>query len=171
MAEEADGSGKERTRSEYRLSLPVVGGAELMDAVRRLGPDDLDAVAVLMLDAYRGTVDDEGETMVEALEAAEFLIDDAELSHSWAIDGDGVALAVCVVNHFHGVHYVNLIAVAAEAKRRGLGRALVAHALVGLHEAGVAEVGAAITDGNVASEGLFASLGATRVGPWPPADT
>jgi L-amino acid N-acyltransferase YncA len=35
-----------------------------------------------------------------------------------------------------------------------------------LHRDGVDEVGAVITDGNLASERLFARLGFSRVGPW-----
>jgi len=35
-----------------------------------------------------------------------------------------------------------------------------------LHDAGVGEIGAVITDGNTASERLFMALGFVRVGPW-----
>ena len=170
------GAAAPRTRSNYRFALPVpvegsVVEAPTIEEARLVATDDVQAVAELLLDAYRGTIDDEGETMVEALEAAEFLLDTAVPEHSWIIDdgaGSGGATAVCIVLHLDEAFYVNLIAVAASAKRRGLGRALVVHAVEGLRDAGVTEVGAAITDGNVASERLFASLGAERIGPWPP---
>lgn len=48
----------------------------------------------------------------------------------------------------------------------GRGCAAVATSLRSLHEVGVREVGAVITDGNTASERLFTSLGFVRVGSW-----
>lgn len=66
-----------------------------------------------------------------------------------------------------GVSYINLVAVATARKRAGLGRRVVEASLASLAEVGVREVGATITDGNTASETLFARLGAIRTGAWP----
>ena len=62
-----------RTRSEYRRSLEVAPAAP----ARRSGPSaiapatsaDRDALALLLLDAYHGTIDDEGEGEAEARQA------------------------------------------------------------------------------------------------------
>lgn len=85
---------------------------------------DRDALAALLLDAYRGTIDDEGR------------------------------------------HYIDPVATAASRKGRGIGAWAVATSIRLLQRDGVGGVGAVITDGNVASERLFARLGFTRVGPW-----
>ncbi len=52
-------------------------------------------------------------------------------------------------------------------QRQGLGTAIVGLCLASLADAGVSEVGATITDGNVASERLFLGLGFARCGAWP----
>ena len=65
-----------------------------------------------------------------------------------------------------GVHYVDPIVVAADRKRSGTGRDALRIVLDSLANEGVSCVGATITDGNIASEGLFLGLGFTRRGPW-----
>lgn len=64
------------------------------------------------------------------------------------------------------VNYIDPVATTESAKRRGVGTAGVQTSLRSLAHAGVAEVGAVITDGNVASEALFTKLGFVRVGDW-----
>ncbi len=49
-------------------------------------------------------------------------------------------------------------------RRKGLARALIAAAFAVLHERGVQVVTCEVDEGNVASNALFASLGATRIG-------
>ena len=61
---------------------------------------------------------------------------------------------------------IDPIVVASARKRSGVGNALVRKCLRSLADAGVAEVGATITDGNVASERLFIELGFNRHGSW-----
>ena len=56
--------------------------------------------------------------------------------------------------------------VAPTRKQRGLARASVELCLTSLAAAGIAEVGANITDGNIASERLFAGLGFSWHGAW-----
>jgi hypothetical protein len=50
--------------------------------------------------------------------------------------------------------------------RLGLGDALVRLCIGSLADAGISEIGATITDGNVASEQLFIGPGFHRHGPW-----
>jgi L-amino acid N-acyltransferase YncA len=81
------------------------------------------------------------------------------------LDGpDLVAFAFVVV--VDDVHYIDPVVVASARKRLGLGGALVRRCLGSLADAGIREVGATITDGNVASERLFIGLGFHRHGPW-----
>ncbi|MEM7091551.1 MAG: GNAT family N-acetyltransferase [Actinomycetota bacterium] len=159
---------EERTRSEYRLTLPLVASVQAVDA-QAIEPQDHEALAELMLDAYAGTVDDEGETMVEARGAIDHYMAAAPDDLRWVVRDGGRPIAFCCVVEVDDRLYVDPIVVAANHKRRRLGTALVAHAVAVVGQRGAVEVGAAITDGNVASENLFRSLGARRVGPWPPA--
>ena len=159
-----------RTRSDYRLVL-VAGQYQndLPDLVN-LADEDRDGLAQLMLDAYRGSVDDEGETFDEALEAVDFSLANCLREHSFVLKEDGIPVAMSLVAVVRGTHYIDPVAVHASHKRAGLGSRLVQASLASLAQAGVSEIGAAITDGNVPSERLFARLGALRVGPWPPVE-
>ena len=65
-----------------------------------------------------------------------------------------------------GRHFIDPVATAAARKGRGLGTDAVSHSLGALARDGVSDVGAVITDGNVASERLFRRLEFARVGPW-----
>lgn len=154
-----------RTRSEYRAD--VTGFvAPPVDGARPVGDGDRDALAALMLAAYRGTIDDEGEDLDDALEAVDDYLGRIVRPHSFVLETGGRVVAMCFVVMVDGRHYVDPIAVDARVKRGGVGRALVALVLASLAAAGVAEVGATITDGNEASERLFSSVGFARVGEW-----
>lgn len=58
----------ERNKIRYEIDLrswnSVAPGTDI--AMRTLGPGDRDELAHLILDAYRGTIDYEGETLAEA---------------------------------------------------------------------------------------------------------
>lgn len=154
-----------RSRSEYRMSpIQVVPTSAPLPTVR---PDEHHhaALAALMLAAYRDTVDDEGESLEDAVDAIRYYLGAIVRSHSFVmVDGSHpVAFAFVVVD---GVHYIDPVVVAPDRKRRGLGGALVRRCLTSLADAGISEVGATITDGNVASERLFTGLGFRRYGTW-----
>jgi ribosomal protein S18 acetylase RimI-like enzyme len=155
-----------RTRSEYRMS--PIGLASTPQPLRTIHPDDQqrDALAVLMLDAYRDTIDDEGETLDDACNAIDHSLTFIVRSHSYVmVDGaDLVAFAFVVV--VNGVHYIDPVVVASAHKRLGLGDAVVRRCIGSLAGAGASEIGATITDGNVASERLFTGLGFRRYGSW-----
>lgn len=125
-----------------------------------------DPLAALMLDAYRNTIDDEGESLEDALSALDYYLASFVRTHSYVmLDGsDPVAFAFVVV--MNDVHYIDPVVVASARKRLGVGGALVRRCLGSLADAGVFEVGATITDGNVASERLFIGLGFDRLGAW-----
>ena len=159
-----------RTRSEYRLNQLTFGEppspAPGRWTVRPPERSDRDRLATMILDAYRGTIDDEGEDHAAALVAVDDWLSRAEEPHSVVLQEDGQLLAVSFVVDVDGRKYIDPVATVSSRKRRGLGRVAVSWSLRSLHEHGEAEVGAVITDGNVASERLFGSLGFVRVGPW-----
>lgn len=119
-----------------------------------------------MLDAYRGTIDDEGEGEHEALSAIDHYLGSCKREWSRVIERDDHLLAMCFVLEVEGSWYIDPIAVAANSKKEGLGFRLLLAVLNILQESGVSEVGAVITDGNVPSERLFSRLGFTYFGSW-----
>ena len=125
-----------------------------------------DQLAALMLDAYRNTIDDEGESLEDAFSAIDYYLASIVRPHSHVmVDGsDLMAFAFVVV--VNDVYYIDPVVVASARKRLGLGSALVRKCIGSLADAGVFEVGATITDGNVASERLFVGLGFDRLGSW-----
>ena len=59
---------------------------------------------------------------------------------------------------------IGLIAVRADRQRRGIARALLAHALGALHRIGKETASAEVTESNVAASALFEGIGAWRTG-------
>jgi len=159
----------ERTRSEYRLPLVQGQFEALTTDIENLGAKHRQALAELMLDAYQGTIDDEGETIVEALEVIDYSLDHCLREHSFVLMRNSQPIAMSLMVVVDGTHYIDPVAVSAAHKNGGLGRQMVETSLASAADAGVTEIGATITDGNSTSERLFASLGAQRIGPWPPA--
>ncbi|GAA3064728.1 hypothetical protein GCM10020000_55460 [Streptomyces olivoverticillatus] len=59
---------------------------------------------------------------------------------------------------------IGLIAVRADRHRRGIARALLAHALGSLHRSGTAAAWAEVDESNAAATALFEGIGARRAG-------
>ena len=167
LSDDADWSeGVTRTRSEYRLSPLRVASTSV--PLTTIHPDEQhrDRLAALMLDAYRDTIDDEGESLDDALNAVDHYLASIVRPHSHVVlDGDDIAAFAFVVV-VNGLHYIDPVVVASARKRLGVGAAVVRRCISSLADAGVSEVGATITDGNVASERLFIGLGFNRHSSW-----
>ncbi|MGF6888238.1 ribosomal protein S18 acetylase RimI-like enzyme [Nocardia sp. GAS34] len=58
---------------------------------------------------------------------------------------------------------IGLLAVRADQQRRGIARALLAHALGALHQRGIPRAAAEVNESNAAATALFESIGAQRV--------
>lgn len=156
-----------RTRSEYRLR--SLEGLPTRPDVEHRPPTDTDraALAHLLLDAYRDTIDDEGEDLDDALDAIDHYLAVIDRDHLTIVDGqDATPIAACFVLSVDGIVYIDPIIVATAHQRDGLGGRLTLATLHGLADGGIDEVGATITDGNTPSERLFIRLGFERVGAW-----
>ena len=154
-------------RHEYVIALDRPGARGAHDpAVRRPVPDDAEALAKLMLDAYLDTIDYEGETVVEAREEiARYLAGRPLLECSWLrLDGD-VAVSALLVSHWadRGCPIVSYVMTAPQWKDRGFASELLARTLAALAGAGYEEVRAVVTEGNLPSEAVFARAGFRRV--------
>ena len=90
----------------------------------------------------------------------------SNVAHSFVAFEQDIAVAFSFVVVVNEVHYIDPVVVAPVRKQRGVARATVQLCLASLAAAGIAEVGATITDGNIASERLFAGLGFGRCGEW-----
>lgn len=140
--------------------------------VRSPTADDLEALADVMLDAYRGTVDYDGEDLDDArTEVAGYLdasVGDAPLLGASRVAlEDGRLVSACLVASW-GLRdrpLVGYVMTRADAKRRGLGRALLTDAVSALCRAGHPDVRAVITEGNTPSERLFETVGFRRANP------
>jgi len=138
----------------------VMGGA--------FGPEDAPALAVLMLEAYSGTVDDEGETLhdaenaVKALFAGQFGVFDAEASV--AFRGESGFDAATVVTAHEGTPLLAFSMTHPRAVRRGLARRGLRHAIGVLARAGRSELRLVVTDANDRAVPLYLHEGFRRVG-------
>jgi len=162
-------------RHEYALTL---SGAQLPApprppeglAVRGIVADDLRALAELMLDAYRGTIDDEGEGIVEAIAEVEGYFSGAGgnpplLEYSAALVRDDIIESACMIKHWRDRDrpLVGYIVSAHRRKRQGLATVVLAQSIGRLQQAGYRDVRAVITEGNTASERLFQRAGFQRI--------
>jgi predicted GNAT family acetyltransferase len=151
----------------YEIALAREGLTAASDSsltTRQLDAFDRDELATLILDAYLGTIDYEGETIVEAGEAIdEWLDDEPLLSDSYAaFDGDTIASATLAMM-LDDEPFISIVMTHPSYKRKGYGTAVVRATLDSLGDKGHEKVVFYITEGNTASESLFYNLGATRV--------
>lgn len=121
---------------------------------------DLHPLAELMLDAYRGTIDYDGETLGQAVNEVErYLAGPAELDWSLlAIAGDEIQSAV-LMSLSEGNPVVGYVMTRATAKNRGVASALLDAAVARVWASGHRELRAWITEGNGPSETMFLRAG------------
>ena len=124
---------------------------------------DAPALAALMLAAYRGTIDDEGETPAETLDVVQRLFASEFGTMLWNIsevterDGRLVAATMCTV--WEGRPFVAFMVTAPEFKGRGLARAGLMRAINRLAAAGDPVLRLVVTAGNTPAERLYGTLG------------
>jgi hypothetical protein len=125
---------------------------------------DQDRLAELMLDAYIGTIDYEGEGIEEAqAEVGDYLAQDPLLGSSWVAEDGDLLVAAVLVSRGEDGPLVGYVMTRASAKGRGLAGFLLEKSIVSLREQGWDSVDAFITSGNMPSELLFARVGANRL--------
>jgi RimJ/RimL family protein N-acetyltransferase len=157
-------------RFEYRLDLnefkPVSNQIQdLALILRQPAPPDSQALAELMLDSYRGTVDYDGETLADAQQEVDSYFEGASgeplLDHSRLCFSGGRLQSACLASYW-GQEPAPLIAyvmTATEAKNQGLASRLLTEVLTNLQNRGYTQARAFITSGNIASEKIFLRLG------------
>ena len=158
-------------RYEYTLLLPhfASSNASNVDDALELRPareEDVSAIADLMLDAYRGTIDDDGETLEDALAEVQAYVAGKRGGQPWLASSclafaDNHLVGACLLGEWseRQLPIIAYVLVRAAWKRRGVGRQMLSSVLKVLKEQGFPEVRAVITEGNVPSENLFRQLG------------
>lgn len=151
------------TKVRYEIDLAELRSVGTLESeVRNVTADDLEGLAQLMLDAYRGTIDSEDETYEDALsEVRSFLENDPALDHSYVVEHDGMLVSAVLVQIRGDDLFIGYVMTHPQLKGAHIGRGLVHHALSRANEYRRAVF--YITRGNEPSEALFASLGAVAV--------
>jgi RimJ/RimL family protein N-acetyltransferase len=129
--------------------------------VRHPSTDDAEALAVLMLDAYRGTIDFEGTETLDVArdEVRGYFSRTPMLEHSFvALDAE-VPVAAVLVGRYDGLPLIGYVMTAAAHKGRRLATALNALALASLDAAGERQAHLWVTRGNTHAERIYERLG------------
>ena len=130
---------------------------------RTIGSDDVRALGALMLAAYRGTVDDEGESEADAVAEVERTIeggygpplDDA----SFVVEDGGRIGGASMITLFESDPFLTYLVVDPEVQRRGIGTFLVGVSGNALLLAGYATLDLFVTEANEPAVNLYRKLG------------
>ncbi len=151
-------------RRRFVLAAPLLTKSVADDAqARPPTPDDAEALAQLMNDAYRDTVDDEGESLddsrevVRQLLAGEFgplLWQTSELT-----ERAGRVVAATLLTMWQDRPFVAFTLTAPHHQGRGLARAGLLRAMNRLAAEGHSVVRLVVTQGNASAERLYERLG------------
>jgi GNAT superfamily N-acetyltransferase len=140
--------------------------------VRHPTEGDVEALAALMLDAYRGTVDADGsETMEDARTEVRGYFDANSgapmLEHSYVVPDGGRLVSAVLVSRFEEMPLLAYAMTAPSHKGRGLASALTHCALESLRAAGDTQMHLWVTAGNADAEHLYERFGFRDIEPGP----
>jgi len=151
------------SRQELVGPTDVAGPAAIQLPTRAPRVGDAPALAKLMLDAYAGAVDDDGETIEDARREVDGYFSGASgvplLEHSWLAEADGTVVAASLVSLYDGAPLIAYLMTAKDWKRRGLADGLLRQSLGTLAAAGHARARLWVTSANDAAEQLYRRLG------------
>jgi GNAT superfamily N-acetyltransferase len=131
--------------------------------IRQPEPADRKTLAALMLDTYRGTIDDDGETLDDARSEIDGYL--AGAAGAPALDCSFMALvgpepvSACLVSMPATGPLIAYEMTAARWKGRGLASSLLALALSALAQAGQREARLWVTVGNTPAERIYRRFG------------
>jgi L-amino acid N-acyltransferase YncA len=139
-------------------------------SVRPAVPADSGALAALMIAAYRGTIDYDGETVEEALQEVEAYLA-GERGGPPLLDVSRLAFAgpqlvgACLAGEWEErqLPLISYVMTRAEWKKQAVAGRLLWAVLQALRERGYREARAVITEGNIPSERLFGRLGFQKI--------
>ena len=160
-------------RHDYYLDLTRLrkssNGPDAIDIeLKPATASDIDELAGLMLDAYRGTIDYQGEDIDDAREEIRNYLctendGDPVTAQSRLAFRDGRLISACLCTRLEGEPHplIAYVMTSPADKGRGIARYLLMNVLEQLSNAGHKGVSAVITEGNTPSERLFRNAGFT----------
>ena len=126
---------------------------------------DRDVLAELMLDAYQGTIDDEGESIEDARSEVDQFLDghygEPMLELSAVACLDGTLASAALLTRLKGAPFLAFSMTAAVHKRNGYARACLEHLIDALRSAGHATLALEVTGGNGPAERMYEEIGFT----------
>jgi GNAT superfamily N-acetyltransferase len=137
---------------------------------RPVRESDRQDLAILLYSAFRGTIDDEGETFSDALAEIERTFagayGDLLFGCSFVIErGEFLASACLIVRSDpHSTPLVAFSMTRPDAQRQGLARFLLQRSIDELLDRGHEQLTLIVTEGNVPAQCLYASLGFRPIG-------
>jgi ribosomal protein S18 acetylase RimI-like enzyme len=154
-------AGYRHALSYFRMRMELTDAAEPPDVAVRTFERGRDDVAVhSLVQAAMADVEGNQPRTLESWRAAAFGKQGWEPS-LWLLheDSDGLAGAVLCERWEHGVGFVEYLVVAARARGRGLGRALLRHGLTALRAAGMTVAELSVQGANASAIRLYESVG------------
>lgn len=131
--------------------------------VRHPAPGDAEAFGALLLDAYFGTVDYEGEDLAASIVSASEFLDGTHFPPIWdasfAIMKDGRMSCISFVAEFEDMPLLVVTATEKAAKRTGLASQLIEHSLDALHRLGKPTLRLWVTCANTPAVHAYEKLG------------
>ena len=141
----------------HPITAPVIAG------MRRPAQSDENALAALMMRAYVGTIDYEGENEADALVEVRHTLSGGKGTFLWSasnvIEREGVLASATLVIRWQDQPLVAFTMTDARFKRQGLGRACMLNSMHRLHAAGESELRLFVTLANDEAVNLYRSLG------------
>ena len=132
---------------------------------RLLVEADIPVLGRLMLESFRGTPDDEGEELPDAIAEVSRTFDGAYgrfmTDCSPAVENDGAIISVCLVTLIeeHGLPFVTFSMTHPAHRRRGLAAFLLTEAGNRLLDHGHEEVALVVTEANLPAMRMYEHLG------------
>lgn len=131
--------------------------------LRPLGPDDVELLADLMMSAYVGTIDYEGETRAQALAEVRDTLAGGKGPFDWqascVVVRDDVLASATLVISWRGEPFVCFSMTSARFKRRGLARACLRRSMHELASRGQTRLRLLVTRANQPAVDLYKGLG------------
>lgn len=146
------------------LSAPVLQRPVAADPQARPPTlNDADALGALLLDAYRGTPDDEGETLEDARRIVRDILAGAAGALMWSVSEviarEGRLVSATLVTLWQNLPLVAQMVTAPAWQCRGLARAGLLRTINRLAAGDETVVRLVVTQGNARAEALYESLG------------
>jgi len=153
-------------KTRYIMELDLRGRvAALGHAARTPRPDDREQLAELMLAAYRGAADDDGETIAEARAEIADVYDSTTRPFmpeaSFVVEIDGALVSASLISLFRGAPLVTHLMTDPRYKRRGLGTSALQRSVHALVAQGWTSLTLYVTATNTPAVALYEKLGFT----------